>query len=490
MHKSLFTNILSISASFAILCSSSLTVHAFSSDTFVPRLTEPKNNPDSQEYAYYYSNDNIFQKINYGMPNCTAYAWGRSLELLGAKPLLSNGNAGRWYTYNISQGNYAYGSQPKLGAVACWDLNDNINGHVAVVEQISADRNIITTSESQWGKLNFAVYTFKGDSSDHMSRYRFLGYIYIDDASGRHYGDAFKLRAAQNDKLLTYSENLALDLNITLNNTAIQNFRFEPVGEDSYKIWSISDDLLLYQSDNSVNLSADDNSQNTLWKIYNEPDGKFSICTDSDTNKVLTVGDGLRLTNYSSALSQMWNLERITGVTPLCSSKRPTKPVEIKPNPSPEIQAPPTKPSEEYMTVPDHSGFTIDYSGARTDYAVGDIVDLTNIIFKIDNIAIDNIDISKLSPVYDFSYSGSSTVTINYGEYSASYPVNIADISGNSSSDVESADENLITESDNIVLISSISQYIVSDEVINDHEYDVNKDQKVNIIDIMALING
>jgi len=327
-----------------------------------------------------------------------------------------------------------------------------------------------------------------------MSRYRFLGYIYIDDTSGRHYGDAFKLKSSQNGKLLTYSENLALDLNINLKNTAIQNFRFEPVGEDSYKIWSISDDLLLYQSDNSVTLSADDNSPNTLWKIYNESDGKFSICTVYDTNRVLTDSDGLRLTNYSGAFSQMWNLERITGVTPLCTSKRPAKPVEIKPNPSPEIQAPPTKPSEE-NAAPDNSGFTIDYSGARTDYAVGDIVDLTNIVFKIDNKAIENIDISKLSPVYDFSYCGNSTVTINYGEYSADYPVNIYDISGNSSANVENAnaedaDENLITENDNIILISSISQYIISDSVSDYYEYDINKDQKVNIVDILSLING
>ena len=129
---------------------------------------------------YYYSL-NPFYQSGYGMPNCTAYAFGRAYELLGSRPKLSIGNAGAWWNYNIRNGYYSYGSTPRLGAIACWDNYDSDQGHVAVVENISG--NSITISESHWRSTNFDTRVIKADSSDYLKSKRFLGYIYIGNFS-------------------------------------------------------------------------------------------------------------------------------------------------------------------------------------------------------------------------------------------------------------------------------------------------------------------
>ena len=55
----------------------------------------------SKTSKYYYSTSNPFYSAGYGMPNCTAYAWGRWYELLGKRPTkLSTRNAENWYVNN------------------------------------------------------------------------------------------------------------------------------------------------------------------------------------------------------------------------------------------------------------------------------------------------------------------------------------------------------------------------------------------------------
>jgi|GEM_PF-6274364 len=103
--------------------------------TFTIRTTVP-----DKDNAYYYAN-NIFAQSGYGMPNCTAYAWGRAWELSGTK-LPSGyftGNAHKWWADNQNSGAFAYGSEPKPGAIAVWrsTLPGSGNcGHVAIVENI------------------------------------------------------------------------------------------------------------------------------------------------------------------------------------------------------------------------------------------------------------------------------------------------------------------------------------------------------------------
>ena len=144
-----------------------------SAASFTPRTTAPSTS------SKYYFSDNIFYLTDkdLGMPNCTAYAWGRAYELLGKKPNLCTGNAGQWYSYNKSHGYYSYGSTPKLGAIACWDDYNSNTGHVAVVEKISG--NNVTISESHYGGTFFDTRTITSNSSNYLTNKRFLGYIYI-----------------------------------------------------------------------------------------------------------------------------------------------------------------------------------------------------------------------------------------------------------------------------------------------------------------------
>ena len=60
--------------------------------TYTPRLTAP-----SRSNGYYYSSKNILYAAGYGMPNCTAYAYGRAYEILGKKPNLCVNDANNWY---------------------------------------------------------------------------------------------------------------------------------------------------------------------------------------------------------------------------------------------------------------------------------------------------------------------------------------------------------------------------------------------------------
>ena len=121
----------------------------------------------------------------YAGGNCTWYAFGRAWELLGTLPKLCTNNAGAWYNYNKNYGYYAYGSTPKLGAIACWDKYDSNNGHVAVVEEIGSD--YIVCSESGWSYKNSYFSTQKRSLNSATlgmdSSYRFLGYIYIGEFS-------------------------------------------------------------------------------------------------------------------------------------------------------------------------------------------------------------------------------------------------------------------------------------------------------------------
>ena len=147
--------------------------------SFTPRLEAPSY---SNKY-FYDGNYNIYQSAGYGIPNCTAYAYGRAYEILGKEPKLSWYSAETWFGYNLSGGYYDYGYTPKLGAIACWEYG--YGGHVAVVEQINADGSMIL-SNSEWGGREFYLtYANVNDSNPGgNSWWNFQGYIYIIDSDG------------------------------------------------------------------------------------------------------------------------------------------------------------------------------------------------------------------------------------------------------------------------------------------------------------------
>ena len=139
---------------------------------YIPRFTAPV------ETDKYYFSDNNFYWSGLGLPNCTAYAYGRAYEILGTKAnLCTQGDAGDWWSYNINNGYYSYGSTPKLGAIMCWGKSSYPydHGHVAVVEQINSDGTIVI-SESQYGGVYFRTITINSNGSYFPA---FQGYIYI-----------------------------------------------------------------------------------------------------------------------------------------------------------------------------------------------------------------------------------------------------------------------------------------------------------------------
>ena len=150
-------------------------ISAGAATTYTPRL----NAPESNNVYYYNSNYNVFQKYGYGLPNCTAYAYGRAYEILKSTPKLSWKGAGQWYDYNKSGGYYSYGSTPKLGAIACWCYNGG--GHVAVVEKI--ENGTITLSNSEWGGRTFYLTTCSTSDKNYggNSWWTFQGFIYLLD---------------------------------------------------------------------------------------------------------------------------------------------------------------------------------------------------------------------------------------------------------------------------------------------------------------------
>ena len=144
----------------------------YTNDGFTPRLTPPL-----RSNTCYYSS-NIFYSSGYGMPNCTAYAWGRAYEILGKRPDLSLSDAGKWYEYNKEHNVYPYGKTPKIGAIACFDNSDG--GHVAVVEKIENDKIIF--SNSAYGGSNFYLsYAHIKDKNPGQDGWIFQGYIYLKE---------------------------------------------------------------------------------------------------------------------------------------------------------------------------------------------------------------------------------------------------------------------------------------------------------------------
>ena len=143
---------------------------------FTKRTTAP-----SKDNRYYYK-DNAYYKNGYGMPNCTAYAYGRVYELLDYIPSgLYYGNAENWYdnTKNLEKG-----KTPKLGSIICWSkgkvgFSNDGAGHVAIVEEIKSNGDIITSNSAYQG-TNFYIKTYTKESNYYMGEnYNFLGFIYL-----------------------------------------------------------------------------------------------------------------------------------------------------------------------------------------------------------------------------------------------------------------------------------------------------------------------
>lgn len=149
---------------------------------YTPRL----NSNGMSNNLHWYSNDNPYYATGYGMPNCTAYAWGRFWEV--GDPLNTGANkpnpnelpgywdGGAWWN-RVDRSVYQTGNIPQLGAVICFSDDNGGAGHVAIVEVINTDGSIIT-SNSAYGGTYFYTQTLYVSNNYKWSHYTFQGFIY------------------------------------------------------------------------------------------------------------------------------------------------------------------------------------------------------------------------------------------------------------------------------------------------------------------------
>lgn len=153
---------------------------------FNPRLTEF----GIRGNRHWYTSGNPYYPT-WGMPNCTAYAWGRFWEIgdplnTGANKPNPNAlpgywNGGYWWR-EVDRNVYQTGSEPALGAVICfWD--EQGDGHVAIVEQINNNGESIVTSNSAWsGSFFYTMTLYKSNNycwtGGNGHYYQTQGFIY------------------------------------------------------------------------------------------------------------------------------------------------------------------------------------------------------------------------------------------------------------------------------------------------------------------------
>lgn len=149
--------------------------------SFKPRTTEPSTVDKHWIHTTKGGlNSCILIKGNSCIPNCVGYAWGRAYEILGSAPKLSRMNAEDWY--GCADG-YSRSKTPSLGAIICWSkgkvgVSSDGAGHVAVVEEIKSNGDIVT-SNSGYNSKRFWMQTFTKASGYKMSGYDFQGFIHI-----------------------------------------------------------------------------------------------------------------------------------------------------------------------------------------------------------------------------------------------------------------------------------------------------------------------
>jgi len=83
-----------------------------------------------------YNSNNIFTSSGY-KGQCTWFVYGRALEKLNIKLSSSfYGNAIDWWSNNVKNKVYNYGSEPKTNSIAVWSGGSVGNGHVAFIENV------------------------------------------------------------------------------------------------------------------------------------------------------------------------------------------------------------------------------------------------------------------------------------------------------------------------------------------------------------------
>lgn len=138
---------------------------------FVKRL----NDQGISTNPYYVGTENPFVASNYGMPNCTCYCYGRAWEITGQKPTgLSLHNGKYWFRETTG---FEKGETPRLGAIICYD---GIYGHVAVVEEIKENGDLVCSNSDYNGRYFYLTTLTKESNYNNVyPNLTFQGFLYI-----------------------------------------------------------------------------------------------------------------------------------------------------------------------------------------------------------------------------------------------------------------------------------------------------------------------
>lgn len=140
---------------------------------FVKRTTCPS----STDYWYSSARPNPAYNMWTNNGNCAYYGWARASEILGRN---YDGATGNGVNYGDEDGKYKRGSTPRQGAIITWSGGSKGAGHVAIVEDVSADGNTIWTSESGWRSFYFKYKERKNDGNwGAGSKYKCRGFKYL-----------------------------------------------------------------------------------------------------------------------------------------------------------------------------------------------------------------------------------------------------------------------------------------------------------------------
>lgn len=155
---------------------------------YTPRLTAPSRT-DKRFIHYLKGGYNtcvmIDRQSGFVLPNCVGYAQGRLLEIRGENKAdwkLPACNAEDWFDTAKTQG-LQVGNTPKPGAVVCWRAGSMHNsadgaGHVAVVEEIKANGDIVVSQSAYGGKEFYLSTLTKASGYTYSSDRPLVGFIY------------------------------------------------------------------------------------------------------------------------------------------------------------------------------------------------------------------------------------------------------------------------------------------------------------------------
>lgn len=121
----------------------------------------------------------INDKTHSCLPNCCGEVHGRWLESQKQTDYekydrLCTGNAHSYYSFDDG---YKRGKTPKLGSIICFDKKGGY-GHVAFVEDINSNGDILTSNSGYSGTRFFTKLLKKSNNYKYSNAYTFQGFIY------------------------------------------------------------------------------------------------------------------------------------------------------------------------------------------------------------------------------------------------------------------------------------------------------------------------